>query len=295
MFTRTCIALMVFVAISEARNALRFEGYRREMDNVNESYIVSPMPHTYLRPEDIPGNFSWTNVNNTNFATSSRNQHIPTYCGSCWAMSATSALADRIKIIRNAAWPDYEVAVQSVVYCVPDGCSGSSLTAAYSYIKKNSVGVDTCQNYIAQGTGQECTPIHVCQNCMPGQPTPCWAVTNFPKVGVSEFGTVTGEQQMMAEIYARGPIVCGIDAGPVVNWYMPQAAGVFTGGAGDNDIDHAISVVGFGTENGTPYWLIRNSWGEYWGNQGYFKLQRGGNHLGIEQNICSWAVPILPQ
>jgi cathepsin X len=251
------------------------------------------MPHTYLKPADIPTNFSWTNVNGTNFCTSSRNQHIPTYCGSCWAMSATSALADRIKITRNAAWPDYEVAVQSIVYCVQSGCDGAGLTDAYDYIKTNGVGVDTCQNYIAQGTGQQCTPIHKCQNCMPG--SPCTAVSTYPTVGISEYGTVLGEQQMMAEIVARGPIVCGIDAGPVVNWYLPQANGVFTGGANDTDIDHAISVVGFGVEAGTPYWLIRNSWGEYWGQNGFFKLQRGGNHLGIETCICSWAVPILPK
>jgi len=259
----------------------------------NRTYIVSPQPHTYIDPKSVPENFDWSNKDGENYLTSSRNQHIPQYCGSCWAMSATSALADRMRINRLRAFPDWMVAVQTIVYCVSNGCHGGSLTSAYEYIKDNGVGVDSCQNYIAQGSGQECTAIHKCQNCAPGG-APCEAVTKYPKVGVKEYGTVLGEEQMMAEIYARGPIVCGVDASPIENWYLPAANGVFTKGAGQNQIDHAISVTGWGVQNGTKYWNIRNSWGEYWGNRGYFKLERGDNQLGIEKEICSWAVPEAP-
>jgi cathepsin X len=56
--------------------------------------------------ESLPDSFSWQSVNGRNYLTYIRNQHIPVYCGSCWAQAATSALSDRIKILRNASFPD---------------------------------------------------------------------------------------------------------------------------------------------------------------------------------------------
>ena len=56
--------------------------------------------------------------------------------------------------------------------------------------------------------------------------------------------------------------------------------------------DHDIEVAGYGTtDGGEDYWLVRNSWGVYWGEQGWFRLARGVDNLGIESQECSWAVP----
>ena len=70
----------------------------------------------------------------------------------------------------------------------------------------------------------------------------------------------------------------------------------YTGGIYESDqtftsTSHAISVVGYGVEDGKKYWLIRNSWGSSWGLDGFFKLIRGTNNILIESR-CSWATPV---
>mmetsp|Transcript_39341 Transcript_39341/g.54921 ORF Transcript_39341/g.54921 Transcript_39341/m.54921 type:complete len:82 (-) Transcript_39341:117-362(-) len=63
----------------------------------------------------------------------------------------------------------------------------------------------------------------------------------------------------------------------------------YTGGVYENPdcssspdkVNHAVLAVGYGTENGTPYWLVKNSWSNTWGDQGYFKIKRGANMCGV--------------
>lgn len=92
---------------------------------------------------------------------------------------------------------------------------------------------------------------------------------------------------MMNEIYQRGPISCAVDDPSTLIEYT---YGIYYDTTGATFEAHEISVVGWGEENGVKFWRVRNSWGSHWGEDGFFRVVRGVNNIGIEQD-CDWAVP----
>jgi len=122
----------------------------------------------------------------------------------------------------------------------------------------------------------------------------CFTPKKFDKYFVEENSDVEGssrqeqEDNMMAEIYHRGPIACGIAVPQALENYT---SGIFEDTTGDRSLVHDISVVGYGVENGKKFWIVRNSWGTAWGENGFFRVVRGINNLGIEGGSCAWATP----
>ena len=270
---------------------------------------TSPLPHALYPRESLPDAIDWRNENNTNYAISDKNQFVPEYCGSCWAHAATAALSDRIKIARKAAWPDIELSRQVLLNCLDtkgrgaemSSCNGGDPYAAYHYMAERGLPDETCAAYVA--ADQVCTDAHVCKG-LDGT-----AQARYPNYTVSEYGTyqcdahnpreggkrctaadkiAAMEHKMMAEIATRGPIACCVACGEGFDDF--DGSGVFKP---DERwaCDHIVSLSGYGVEtDGTKYWLVRNSFGRYWGAHGWYKHLRGVNAAGIEQ-YCSWATP----
>lgn len=292
--------------------AIGSEAYRNEFielpgHDVKEFYY-NPLPSEYTDFGALPDDFNWANINGTSLITKSLNQHIPQYCGSCWAHGAMSSLADRIKIARaskNIGGPDINLAIQYILNCGTDSagsCHGGSATGAYQFVQQNGfIPYDTCLQYEAcsqeskEGNckygNYECTPMNTCRTCstfsdMGGF---CSELDTFPNATIAEYGRVQGEMDIMAELYHRGPVACGVDAEPLHNY----KGGVYNDedNAGEQ-INHIVAIVGWGTDKktGEEYWIVRNSWGEYWGEMGFFRVAKGKNMLLIEQQ-CSWATP----
>ena len=109
----------------------------------------------------------------------------------------------------------------------------------------------------------------------------CYPVEKYPKWQVSQYGTVRGADRMKAEIYARGPISCGIMVNDAFEKYT---GGIFSHPTLIPMLNHEISIVGFGLDqaSGLEYWIGRNSWGTYWGESGFFRIEMHRDNLGVE-------------
>mmetsp|Transcript_24762 Transcript_24762/g.42293 ORF Transcript_24762/g.42293 Transcript_24762/m.42293 type:complete len:331 (+) Transcript_24762:34-1026(+) len=265
------------------------------------NHTLTPLPHETIADDAIPDSFTWCDKDGVNYCTMSRNQHIPQYCGSCWAHGSVSALGDRIKIARGAKGIDINLAVQHILNCGDVGsCHGGSVDGPYQWLhqlSKSGTGIayETENPYLAcssesdqgicKGQDWTCTDENVARTCSTFPPQgKCAGLKKYPNATISEYGSISGKKAMQKEIYARGPISCGIDAAPILKY----TGGIATD-AGDG-VDHVISVVGWGTDAKTNqgYWIIRNSWGEYWGEMGYIRAAFGA--LKVEEQ-CAWAVP----
>ena len=194
--------------------------------------VLSALPS--LSEAAIPASFDWRNVNGRSLVTADVNQHIPTYCGSCWIHGTIAALNDRIKVARDGRFPDIMLSRQAAMNCVhalddpekkkpPSGCQGGDAWAIHSHMVHSPLPDETCQPYEAKNG--VCDPAGQCRNCfhpdtVANPATPhvdytskgCFAVAPGVMYGVKEYGGVSGAAAMQREIYARGPIVCSFAA-----------------------------------------------------------------------------------
>eukprot|EP00929_Paragymnodinium_shiwhaense_P032365 TRINITY_DN17948_c0_g1_i1.p1 TRINITY_DN17948_c0_g1~~TRINITY_DN17948_c0_g1_i1.p1 ORF type:complete len:391 (+),score=90.07 TRINITY_DN17948_c0_g1_i1:99-1175(+) len=261
---------------------------------------------TLLGSSKLPENWDWRSVDGKNFAAPDVNQHIPQYCGSCWIHGTTASMNDRIKIMRMGQWPDVMLSRQALMNCVPQdngsypgpGCDGGDFSMIFNYLLKNKVPDESCLPYAAKNG--VCEAEFVCRNCLPASDAkaspskePCFAVQKWTGYKVKKWGEVNGEENMMKEIFARGPIVCDMAADSEFLLHYSENAvqheGVFVTSKNYTETDHDVSVSGWGvTESGIKYWIVRNSWGTYWGEGGWFKVRRGVNQNLIEGR-CGFA------
>jgi len=244
--------------------------------------------------KDVPATFdSRTNWPNCPTMQVVRDQSA---CGTCWAFGAVEAMSDRYCTYKVNA--NFSASAADVGFCCGfscgDGCNGGYPSAAWNYwVSKGVVDEDGCYPY----------PFPSCDHHMPDSKNPCPSniypspkCPNTCKNGKTwsaskHFGSkvysVSGEQRIMQEIFANGPVETTFS---VYQDFLAYKSGVYKRTSSQYLGGHAVKFVGWGVEDSTNYWLVANSWNPHWGDQGYFKIVRGTNECGIESS-CNAGVP----
>jgi len=192
-------------------------------------------------------------------------------CGSCWAFSTVASLEGQYFRKYGTL---VSLAEQQLVDCSGSygnmGCNGGLMDSAFRYIQSLAPqGLDTEDSY--RYTARD----GACKASSGTQASPAATVSGFTDIPQ---GSESGLQSALAE---NGPISVAIDASHMS--FQFYTSGVYYEGAcSSRQLDHGVTAVGYGTESGKDYWIVKNSWGTVWGDEGYIKMSRNrNNNCGI--------------
>jgi len=235
-----------------------FKAYRGY--NVRTGLMSNAPGEPVARPAALPASVDWRNVPGVLSPIKDQGQ-----CGSCWAFSTTENVESALALATNST--ALVLSPQNVVSCTPNpndcggtgGCGGATAELGIGYVASNGIYTNADWPYTA--SNGVCTP-------PPGK-TPMATCTGYNKLLRNDYN-----QTMYAVV--NQPISVSVDAS-TWNTYI---SGIFNCTTKTLDIDHVVQLVGYGTENGVDYWIVRNSWGTSWGENGFIRLLRhsDGSH-----------------
>jgi len=278
---------------SPAEEALRFENFKLSMDRIQSrnsavfgltkysDMSVEEFKSTllgYVRPEsrsdvgvlptgdvNVPQTLDWRTQN---MVTPVKDQG---QCGSCWAFSTVENIESMYCMKNKIDCTTFApLSPQEIVDCdtTDQGCDGGDPPTAYQFVmQEGGLEDDSAYPYTAQdGT--------------------CNFQQNLVKVTITNWQYATSnsdETTMQSNLVSWGPLSICVDAEP----WQDYTGGVMMASDCSNSLDHCVQLVGYDMTQSTPFWIVRNSWGLDWGENGYIRLQYGQDTCGCADEATS--------
>jgi cathepsin L len=234
-------------------------------DLTNEEFrriYLGVKPKTALNPVFVPSDVTAADVDwrKKGAVTAIKNQG---QCGSCWSFSTTGSVEGCHFLVGKQTLTS--LSEQNLMDCSTSqgnqGCDGGLMTQAMDYIISNG-GIDTESSY--PYTAEDGT-------CSYNAANSGASLSHYTNV-------VSGNEDDLQKKADQGPVSIAIDASQ--NSFQLYSSGVYSDpNCSSSQLDHGVLVVGYGTDSGSPYWLVKNSWGTDWGLSGYIEMARNDNNM----------------
>ncbi|EDW85878.1 uncharacterized protein Dwil_GK22908 [Drosophila willistoni] len=259
-------AVNAFSDLTHLEFLKQLTGFKKSAEG--ESRVAAARQAVEVPAEPIPDSFDWREKGGV---TPVKHQGT---CGSCWTFAATGAIEGHLFRKTNQL-PN--LSEQNLVDCGPlnfglNGCDGGCQEYAFAFLKEAQRGIASEAKYTYVDKRDVCS-----------------YTEKQAEAYVHGLATVTpNDEDLLKKVVATlGPVGCSLFADEALLHYEK---GIFSNETcNGQELNHAVLVVGYGSENGQDYWTIKNSWGENWGESGYFRLIRGQNFCGISLE-CSYPI-----
>jgi cathepsin B len=235
-------------------------------------------------------------------------------CGCCWAFAAAEAASDRLCIATDAKY-QVPLSAEDICFCASeDGCGGGDIDTPWEHVKEHGAvtggqyhgsgpfgkglcadfSLPHCHHHGPKGHGGDPYPAEGEPGCesqsSPQCPKQCDSESASPHVDFEadklsfkgDVSTASGEEEIMQAIMTGGPVETAF---LVHEDFENYVSGIYHHVTGEMAGGHAVKIVGWGVEDGTKYWKVANSWNPYWGENGYFRIKKGNNEGGIEDQV----------
>ncbi|KAJ3670887.1 hypothetical protein LUZ60_008313 [Juncus effusus] len=263
-------------SVNRAGNRTYWLGLNRFADLTNEEFKSSFLgfkPNPFIAKEDSKKPLKYANLANVPSSMDWRDYGAVTAvkdqgtCGDCWAFSAVGAIEGAVKLSTGQLM---SLSEQEILDCTGSemSCKGGTIKAAFHFVMSNG-GLTTESNYpYRQKKG----------SCNAGM-----KANSVAHISGFEFVPHNNGEALLNAVSMQ-PVSAGIEgSGHDFQFYN---SGIFTGSCG-TILDHAVTIIGYGMSGNLKYWLVKNSWGKGWGENGFMRIQRGINSPG---GLCGIAM-----